>query len=71
MKKILCILLLSILINVSNNSLAQSFNIGNQINDYFEYNNDIKIKLNPGNWTVIRNQSRGMPPQKIIGIGRL
>jgi len=71
MKKLLYIFFLTILINLNNNSLAQSFNIGNQINDYFEYNNDIKIKLNPGNWTVIRNQSRGMPPQKIIGIGRV
>lgn len=71
MKKFLCILLLSILINFSNNSLAQPFNIGAQINDYFNYNNDIKIKLNPGNWTVIRNQTDGHPPQKIVGIGRV
>ena len=71
MKKILCLLFLSFIINITSNSLAKTFFIGEQINDYFIYNNDIKIKLNPGNWTVVRNQFRGVPKQRIVGIGRV
>jgi len=71
MKKILYIFFLTILINLNNNLIAQSFNIGNQIDNYFNFNNDINIKLNPGDWTVIRNQSLGVPKQQIIGIGRV
>jgi hypothetical protein len=71
MKTILYIFFVTILINLNNNLIAQSFNIGNKINGYFNLNNDINIKLNPGDWTVIRNQSEGIPKQKIIGIGRV
>ena len=71
MKKILCLLFLSFIINVTSNSLAKTFYIGDQVNDYFNYNKDIKIKLNPGNWTVIRKVTRGVPKQKIVGIGRV
>jgi len=71
MKKILCLLFLSFIINVTSHSLAKTFYIGDQVNDYFNYNKDIKIKLNPGNWTVIRKVTRGVPKQKIVGIGRV
>ncbi len=71
MKKFFCILFLSFIINVTSNSLAKTFFIGEQVKDYFIYNNDIKIKLNPGNWTVVRHQSRGVPKQKIVGIARV
>ena len=71
MKKILCLLFLSFIINITSNSLARTFSIGEQVNDYFIYNNDIKIKLNPGNWTVVRYQFRGVPKQRIVGIGRV
>lgn len=71
MKKKIYIFFLTILINLNNNLIAQSFNIGNQIDNYFYFNNDINIKLNPGEWTVTRNQSRGDPKQLIIGIGRV
>ena len=71
MKKILCLLFLSFIINITSNSSAKTFYIGDQVNDYFNYNKDIKIKLNPGNWTVVRKQTRGVPKQKIVGIGRV
>ena len=71
MKKILCILFFSFIISITSNLSAKTFSTGDQINDYFIYNNDIKIKLSPGNWTVIRNQYRGVPKQRIVGIGRV
>ena len=70
MKKILCLLFFSFVISITSNSSAKTFYTGDQIKDYFNYNNDIKIKLNPGNWTVFRNQTRGFPKQKIVAIGR-
>ena len=71
MKKILCLLCFSFIISLTSNSSAKTFNTGDQVKDYFNYNNDIKIKLNPGNWTVVRHQYRGVPKQKIVGIGRV
>ena len=71
MKIFFYIFLLSILINSKNILFAQSFAIGKQINDYFSFNNEINLKINSGDWTVIRNQSRGLPKQKIVGIGRV
>jgi len=71
MKKILYLLFFSFIISITSNSSAKTFYTGDQVKDYFIYNNDIKIKLNPGNWTVVRNQQRGYPKQKIVGIGRV
>jgi len=71
MKKILCLLFLSFIINITSNSSAKTFYTGDQVKDYFNYNNDIKIKLSLGNWTVIRKQTRGVPKQKIVSIGRI
>ena len=71
MKKILFLLFFSFIISITSNSSAKTFYTGDQVKDYFIYNNDIKIKLNPGNWIVVRNQQRGYPKQKIVGIGRV
>ena len=71
MKKILCLLFFSFIISITSNSSAKTFSTGEQVKDYFNYNNDIKIKLNPGNWTVVRHQYRGVPKQRIVGIGRV
>ena len=71
MKKILFLLFFSFIISITSNSSAKTFSTGEQVKDYFNYNNDIKIKLNPGNWTVVRHQYRGVPKQRIVGIGRV
>ena len=71
MKKILCLLFFCFVISITSNSSAKTFYTGDQVKDFFNYNNDITIKLNPGNWTVVRNQTRGFPKQRIVGIGRV
>ena len=71
MKKILCLLFFCFVISITSNSSAKTFYTGDQVKDFFNYNNDITIKLNPGNWTVFRNQTRGFPKQKIVAIGRI
>ena len=70
-KKILCILFFCFVINITSNSSAKTFYTGDQVEDFFNYNNDITIKLKPGIWTVVRNQTRGFPKQRIVGIGRV
>ena len=60
-----------IVINIFSNALAKTFYIGDNVSGYFNYNRDIKIKLNPGKWTVVRKAMEGNPRQKIVGIGRV
>ena len=72
MFKNFCYFLFAILvINIFSNASAKTFYIGDNISGYFNYNRDIKIKLNPGKWTVIRKTMEGNPRQKIVGIGRV
>ena len=71
MKNFCYLLFISLIINIYTSALAKTFYIGDKVNNYFNYNKDIKIKLSPGNWSVIRTAMRGVPKQKIVGIGRV
>ena len=71
MKNFLYIFFISLTINIFSDALAKTFYIGDNISGYFNYNRDIKIKLSPGNWTVIRKATEGNPKQQIVGIGRV
>ena len=71
MKNFLYVIFITLTINIFSNAFAKTFYTGDSINDYFNYNRDIKIKLSQGNWTVVRKAMEGNPKQKIVGIGRV
>ena len=72
MKKFFSIILFYIILNFANNLLAKQFNIGDQINNYFNFNKDISIELTSGNWTVVRSEDYiDEIKQRIVGIARV
>jgi len=72
-KKILIYLFfLNLIIPFNTISYAKTFSIGVEVNDVFNFNSYLKIKLDRGNWEVIRANTRNNGVlQRIVGIVRV
>lgn len=74
MKKIILIFLftLNIIFILSFNSNAKTFHIGEEVNNTFNFNRYIQIKLDGDNWEVVRaNTMNEGVLQRIVGIARV
>ena len=72
MKKKVIISVLYFFFLLNFNSFAKTFYIGEEVNDVFNFNRYIKIKLETDNWEVIRANTRNAGIlQRIVGIARV
>ena len=72
MKKILFIFFFNFLLIFNTTSFAKTFYIGEEVKNIFEFNTYIKIKLDRGNWEVVRsNTVNNGVLQRIVGIARV
>ena len=74
MKKIIIIFFftLNFLFTISVVSQAKTFHIGEEVNNIFDFNRYIKIKLDTNNWEVVRaNTMNEGVLQRIVGIARV
>jgi len=72
MKKIIFIFLFNFLLTFNSTSFAKTFYIGDEVNNVFDFNRYIKIKLDSDNWEVVRaNTSNWGVLQRIVGIARV
>ena len=72
MKKIIFIFLFNFLLIFNSTAFAKTFYIGNEVNNVFDFNRHIKIKLESNNWEVVRaNTMNDGVSQRIVGIARI
>jgi len=72
MKKIIIILFFNFLIILNTTSFAKTFYIGEEVNNIFDFNSYLKIKLDRSNWEVVRsNTVNNGVLQRIVGIARV
>jgi hypothetical protein len=71
-KKIIFISLFNFLLIFNTTSFAKTFYIGDEVNNVFDFNRHIKIKLESDNWEVVRaNTMNHGVLQRIVGIARV
>ena len=72
MKKIIFITFFNFFLIFNTTSFAKTFYIGDEVNNVFDFNRYIKIKLDSDNWEVVRaNTSNWGVLQRIVGIARV
>ena len=72
MRKIILISFFNFLLFFNTTSLAKTFYIGDEVNNIFDFNRYIKIKLDSNNWEVVRvNRMNHGLLQRIVGIARV
>ena len=72
MKKIIFIFLFNFLLIFNTTSFAKTFRIGEEINNVFNFNRYINIKLETDNWEVVRaNTMNDGVLQRVVGIARV
>ena len=72
MKKFLIFIYLFSSFTFGTNTFAKTFYIGEEVKDFFSFNQYIKIKLKRGNWEVVRaNTSNWGILQRVVGIARV